>query len=409
MTTAIERLSSLVIGSVESVSPNEVRVLLELDAPHATALNTGTPSPFPRLNGYVLIPNEAGATVGYIAWIGIERSAFPKRSGMRDFGLIDLPFPLRKMAISPIGTLTCRRDRTTRSTTYALSRGVTAFPSVGDQVLMPTSEQIAAIVGANDTDRRVRIGVSPMATSAAVMVDPDKLFGRHLAVIGNTGSGKSCSVAGLIRWSLEASQQAIDASKRSGKPHARFIVLDPNGEYSHAFADLGTDVRRFCVTPLDDSQRPLDVPAWLWNSHEWTAVAHAQPGAQRPLLLQGLRELKGGHREGVPRAALLRRYLISYATRVSAMLNLGTQAFAGSARSRFECARLLETVARDSAYFAATAEPPVQAALEGIATSVQQTVELRRSGQYFNDFHVSDLECQRRSNFGAAGGANVPR
>ena len=41
MTTPIEHLSNLVVGTVESVSPSEVRVLLELDAPYATALNTG--------------------------------------------------------------------------------------------------------------------------------------------------------------------------------------------------------------------------------------------------------------------------------------------------------------------------------------------------------------------------------
>src|SRR5580698_1540066 len=146
MTTPIERLSNLVVGVVESVSPDEVRILLELDAPHSTALNTGVPAGFPRLNGYVLIPNESGATVAYIAWIGIERSPYPKRSGLKDFGLIDLPFPLRKMSVSPVGTLTCRRDRTTGATKYELSRGVIAFPSVGDQVLLPTSEQIAAIV-----------------------------------------------------------------------------------------------------------------------------------------------------------------------------------------------------------------------------------------------------------------------
>src|SRR6266480_5844130 len=100
MTTPIERLSHLVVGAVESVSPDEVRVLLDLDAPHAMALNTGTPAAFPRLNGYVLIPNEAGATVAYIAWIGIERSPYPKRAGFRDFGLVDLPFPLRKISVS---------------------------------------------------------------------------------------------------------------------------------------------------------------------------------------------------------------------------------------------------------------------------------------------------------------------
>src|SRR6266851_3964720 len=168
MASPIEYLSALIVGAVESVSADEIRVLLELDARRTTALNTGTPAAFPRLNGYVLIPNEAGATVGYITWIGIERSPYPKRSGLKDFGLIDLPFPLRKMSVSPVGTLTSRRDRASGTSKYELARGVVAFPSVGDQVLMPTPEQVEAIVGAKDSDKRVRIGSSPMASNAAI-------------------------------------------------------------------------------------------------------------------------------------------------------------------------------------------------------------------------------------------------
>jgi len=395
MTTPIERLSNLVVGVVESVSPVEVRILLELDAPHATALNTGTPAAFPRLNGYVLIPNEAGATVAYIAWIGIERSPFPKRSGFKDFGLIDLPFPLRKMSVSPVGTLTSRRDRASGATKYELSRGVSAFPSVGDQVLMPTPEQVEAIVGAKDTDKRVRIGSSPMASNAAIMVDPDKLFGRHLAVLGNTGSGKSCTVAGLIRWSMKAAGKAIQGAGKNGAPNARFIVLDPNGEYAKAFADQGDKLRLFRVPPVAAGERPLDVPAWLWSGHEWTAVAHAQPGAQRPVLMQGLRELKSGQMEGVPREAMIRRYLVSYSTRISALLNTGTQAFAGGARQRFECARLLETIASDCAQFAGEVEEPTSTELATIATTTTGVVDSRRSGNYFNDFAVADLESVR--------------
>lgn len=289
MTSPIERLSNLVVGTVESVSPNEIRVLLELDAPHATALNTGTPVAFPRLNGYLLIPNESGATVAYITWIGIERSPYPKRSGFKDFGLIDLPFPLRKMTLCPVGTLTSARDRTSGATKYELSRGVIAFPSVGDQVLTPTPEQIEAIVGAKDSDRRVRIGSSPLASNAAIVVDPDKLFGRHLAVLGNTGSGKSCTVAGLIRWSMHAADKAINDPEKV--PNMRFVVLDPNGEYARAFADLPERVRVF--KPGDD-HNPFMLPAWMWNSHEWSAVTNAQPGAQRPLLVQALRNLRAG-------------------------------------------------------------------------------------------------------------------
>ena len=128
-------------------------------------------------------------------------------------------------------------------------------------------------------------------------VDPDKLFGRHLAVLGNTGAGKSCSVAGLIRWSLDAAKDAQiqatlaepEGSTRNHVPNARFIVLDPNGEYARAFQDL--DVRLFRVEAQGEG-RPLKVPAWLWNGEEWAAFTGAAPGVQRPVLFKALRRLR---------------------------------------------------------------------------------------------------------------------
>jgi DNA helicase HerA-like ATPase len=397
MATAVEELSNLVIGVVEAVAPNEIKVQLDLEAPYVTALNVGTPTAFPRVNGYVLIPNEAGATVGYISWIGIERSPYPKRAGLQDFGLVDLPFPLRKMSIAPVGTLTLRRERTTRATRYELSRGVLAFPSVGDQVLIPTPEQIESIVGAQESDRRVRIGSSPLAANAAIMVDPDKLFGRHLAVLGNTGSGKSCTVAGLIRWAIEAAETVIAGKAEKGVANARFLILDPNGEYSKAFSDFGNRLRLFRVPPVGGYERPLDVPAWAWNGHEWTAVAHAQPGAQRPLLLQGLRELKSGEMEDVPREAVIRRYLVSYNLRISELLSRGTNAFAGSPAARFTCARLFERIVTDATEFAASVGVPVAQKLTTLAQNAKATLESRRSTNpnFFEDFAVSDLEAVR--------------
>ncbi len=166
------------------------------------------------------------------------------------------------MSVSPVGTLTTQRDHAMHTTKYELSRGVIAFPSVGDQVLIPTPEQIEAIVGAKDSDKRVRIGASPMASNAVIMVDPDKLFGRHLAILGNTGSGKSCTVAGLIRWSMGAADKAINDAAKS--PNMRFIVLDPNGEYARAFADLPDRVRVF---KPGAEHNAFVLPAWMWNSH----------------------------------------------------------------------------------------------------------------------------------------------
>src|SRR4051812_46633379 len=105
MNTPLEHSISLQIGTIESVSSDRIIVLLDVEAPQGTALNTGTPTRFPRINGYVLIPSAGGSVVGQVHWLGIERSNFPKRTGFKDFGLIDLPFPLRKMSVAPVGTL----------------------------------------------------------------------------------------------------------------------------------------------------------------------------------------------------------------------------------------------------------------------------------------------------------------
>ena len=299
MTSLVQSLGDRGVGTVEAVSADRIDVLLDPDAPQATALNTGSPAGFPRINGYVLIPNESGATVGVISSVRIERLPYPKRKGMQDFGLVDLPFPARLMTLTPLGTLVAYTSG--GDLVFEVRRGVDVFPSVGDPVLLPGADQLRAIVEGESagTPGRILLGHCPTAGRAPVHLDPDKLFGRHLAVLGNTGAGKSCSVAGLVRWSIEAAQAArIEAaenepagSKRDPHPNVRFIVLDPNGEYARAFKDL--DVRLFRVEPKGGG-KPLKVPAWLWNGEEWAAFTGAAPGVQRPVLLGALRRLRAG-------------------------------------------------------------------------------------------------------------------
>ena len=196
---------------------------------------------------------------------------------------------------------------------------------------------------------------------------------------------------------MEAARKAIDDARKTGVPNARFIVLDPNGEYAKAFADQGDKLRLFRVPPVSADEKPLDVPAWLWNGHEWTAVAHAQPGARRTLLMQGLRELKSGQMEGVSQKAMIRRYLVSYSTRVSAMLNTGTKPFAGSPRPRFECEAASGNNCLGLHAILGDVEEPTSTQLGTIASATSAIVDSRRSGQYFNDFAVADLESVRTS------------
>ena len=278
---------SLRIGTIDFVSPDEIKVLLEIEAPDGVALNTGTPRPFPRINGYVLIPSDEGHLVAQVEWITIERSQYPKRKGMQDFGLVDLPYPLRKMSLNPLGCLFYDGSEASGKEKYRFRRGVESYPTVGDSVLLPTQSQLRAIVESGD-NRHVLIGTSPLAANAEVRIDPDRLFGRHLAVLGNTGSGKSCSVAGLIRWSMDEARKG----RGGADPNARFIVLDPNGEYANTFKGMG-NVRVFAVEPGEQVEQ-LQIPLWFWNSAEWGAFTQASAKTQRPTLVQALRSVRDG-------------------------------------------------------------------------------------------------------------------
>ena len=158
-TTPIEYLASLRIGTVEYISPDKIEVQLDIESPESVALNAGTPRNFPRINGYVMIPVDLGFVVGQISWITIQRSPYPKRRGFQDFGLIDLPFPLRKMELQPVGTLRSIEGG------YKFKRGLESFPSVGDIVILPTDDQLRSIIESGEK-RRVDIGNSPFVGDA---------------------------------------------------------------------------------------------------------------------------------------------------------------------------------------------------------------------------------------------------
>lgn len=276
--TPIDQYSSLRIGTIEYVAPDELRVVLDNESPESIALNTGSPRLFPRINGYLLVPIDLGFMVGQISWITIERIPFIGKES----NLVNLPMPLRKLQLHPIGELSKESNDE-----FIFSRGLESFPSVGDIVLIPTEEQLKSIIE-NGENRRVYIGTSPLIGNAQVKIDPDKLFGRHLAVLGNTGSGKSCSVAGLVRWSVEAARKLSPDRKANG----RFIILDPNGEYSKAFEDMDSAKSFQVQVDGNDVRNRLKVPLWLWNSEEWCGFTKASEKTQRPTIVHALKSVK---------------------------------------------------------------------------------------------------------------------
>lgn len=371
MISLIDALADRIVGTVESVSANSISVLVDSNAPHATALSAGSPVGFPRINGYLLVPNETGATVGTITAVRVERLPFPKQGGKADFGLVDLPFPARLVSLTPLGTLVGKQGLPSGTLAFEVRRGVDVFPSVGDPVVLPTDAQLRAIVEGEDSEGngRVLLGTCPTAGGAPVHVNPDKLFGRHLAILGNTGAGKSCTVAGLIRWSLAEARSARLETGHAEEPNARFIVLDPNGEYAKAFK--GLNARVFQVEPKDGARR-LTVPAWLWNGEEWAAFTAAAPGVQRPLLLDAIRSLRSGVAAPDPAVTKLRSRVRNYRNRFRSILqSAGYMGFP----QREDCAVALVNMA---AAFNDLAE---RCSDEGMKTALSSVVEAARLGE----------------------------
>ena len=170
MTTITERIGTLSVGRVESVSAEEIRIALFDETPQATALNTGVPTGFPRVNAYVLVPNETGAVVAVVNAMFITR-AKPTPTGQRDEALVDLPFPARTVVTIPVGTLLREGNDSDEQPLYALERGVPVLPSVGDPVLLPSATQLRSIVEATTADRLVQVGTAPFAGNARVCVN----------------------------------------------------------------------------------------------------------------------------------------------------------------------------------------------------------------------------------------------
>ncbi len=374
-----DNIRNLAIGTVDSISAQKIEVLLEANAPQATAINTGIPTSFPRINNYVLIPNEAGAIVGIITWLGTKQSPYPNRKGNQDVDLIDLPFPLRKMIVRPLGTL--KKE----NTNYLFGRGVYSYPSIGDFVILPTSYQLESIVENHDENAHILMGKALQAANAPVRINPDKLFGRHCAILGNTGSGKSCTVAGLIRWSLEAAKKA----KKEKNVNARFIVLDPNGEYLTTFDDgfKPGSVRKFAVKIQKQEKdiAQLKIPAWLWNSAEWASITRAQPGIQLPLLKTALRNLKYGNTENL-KQVYLGRLLYNFNNDLQMFRNQAPSSLTEFSKRQdlgnllFVTHNYLQRNIND------TSELPVVKSLE----NVMSTYPL--AGKYYPAFGLGDIE-----------------
>mgnify|MGYP005988170441 CR=1 FL=1 len=132
-------------------------------------------------------------------------------------------------------------------------RGISQFPSIGDEAHLVTERDLFNIYG-RQANGQISIGRLSSADSIQVSVDLDALVNKHSALLGSTGSGKSTSVASLLRSIVTNHNQGEVAF-----PSARIVLFDLHGEYSTALSDISTT---YSITPDDDGVEKFIIPFW---------------------------------------------------------------------------------------------------------------------------------------------------
>jgi len=135
-------------------------------------------------------------------------------------------------------------------------RGLSQHPNVDDAVHLVTQKDLRRIYGGAEEDQ-IEIGTLSSAENIVVRLSLDALVTRHSAIVGSTGSGKSTTVASLLR-SVVRTAENVAASG------ARILLLDVHGEYSAALGDLA---KTFSASP-SPGEEPLFVPYWALEAGE---------------------------------------------------------------------------------------------------------------------------------------------
>lgn len=278
------------IGKVISVSADRFVVEVHAGTDNFTVVGFDGVHYVARLGSFLMIPTPPEYVVAEV--VGLR-----ERDGQaRDSGEMEKANAAKFLDLVPVGMLPMASDGKFRF-------GVSVFPSLFADVLYSLDAELDRIFDTEkDTEpstgvdggpptppnatrfRNLAIGKSVIFEDYPVKVRIDDFFGGHVAVLGNTGSGKSCTVASVLQSLFEKA----DEHRARG---ATFVVLDVNGEYHEAFNELGSraqiGVKRLIIDGTS-AAGAFRLPHWFLDLSEWELLLQASERTQLPILRMAL-------------------------------------------------------------------------------------------------------------------------
>lgn len=257
-----EMITDLKIGHIVEVSGTTIRVELSGDVTELTRTYEGRVYPIGQIGSIVKVHFGRRLVFGFVTLLR-----------MRSEELLELTKPIPPDADQRLMEVELFAEGVWNAADQKLRfiRGVTTYPLPRQSVHLLTREETTQIYSAAEGQQNDR-EYSPLvpfahyvgADNAVCRANVDKMLGMHCAVLGSTGSGKSGAVAALLHSMLD------HTPKPDSVCHPRILIIDPHGEYGHAFKERAVVYRAY--DPLGNEEAegtPISLPYWLMSAEEF--------------------------------------------------------------------------------------------------------------------------------------------
>ncbi len=237
-----------VIGYVVDVQGNQLTAsLVEDDQGHAPTVTIGDEDILVgQIGSYVAIRQNDVNIIAIVTRMTEQEALAAPTIETPGEDTARLSFAKRVAQLMPIGSIFADGQ---------FDRGVGRYPTTGAEVHVVSSAEVGKMFERFQS-KGLSVGTVATHPLLKVCLDPSNLFGRHFAILGQTGSGKSWTVAALVQRTVAV------------MPRAHIIILDLHGEYCWKRED-GTRHYAFAdeiVRHVD--ARELEIPYWLMTYAE---------------------------------------------------------------------------------------------------------------------------------------------
>jgi len=241
-----EPISNLEIGALLEVDGTHIIAELDPNITELTRVYKGIIYPIGQFGSIIKIHYGARLIFGYVGCLRMkseyerEKGLAPESSGSARIIEIDL-----------FGEGEWFFDKNEWRLDF--ERGVTTFPLPKQKVYLTPHSELGFIYG-EGTGPVILLGEHVGSGGIPCYAEMNELLGKHTAILGSTGAGKSGTVAALLHAILD---RGSDAKYQNW--HPQIVVLDPHNEYGAAFPDHV----RLCT-----DENSLSLPYWILNFQE---------------------------------------------------------------------------------------------------------------------------------------------